>query len=52
METMLYGPWVESSSENVTIIGTHPDGFSVLIKYASERSLPEEADLWDTPDNA
>jgi hypothetical protein len=32
MEAMLYGPGVESSSETVTIIDTHPDGFSVLIK--------------------
>ena len=52
MEAMLYGPGVESSSETVTIIDTHPDGFSVLIKYASEGSLPEEADLWDTLANA
>jgi hypothetical protein len=51
MEAMLYSPGVESSSETVTIIGTHPDGFSVLIKYASEGSLPEEADLWDTSTN-
>jgi hypothetical protein len=51
MEAMLYGPGVESSSETVTIIDTHPDGFSVLIKYASEGSLPEEADLWDTSTN-
>jgi hypothetical protein len=36
MEEMLCGPGVESSSETVTIIDTHPDGFSVLIKYASE----------------
>jgi hypothetical protein len=46
MEAMLYGPGVESSSETVTFIGTHPDGFSVVIKYASEGSLPEEANLW------
>jgi hypothetical protein len=52
MEAMLYGPEVESSSETVTIIDTHPDGFSVLIKYASEGSLVEEADLWGTPTNA
>ena len=52
MEVMLYGPGVESSSETIIIIDTHPDGFSVLIKYASEGSLPEEADLWDTPANA
>jgi hypothetical protein len=52
MEAMLYSPGVESSSETVTIIDTHPEGFSVLIKYASEGSLPEEADLWDTPANA
>jgi hypothetical protein len=52
MEAMLYDPGVESSFETVTIIDTHPDGFSVLIKYASEGSLPEEADLWDTPTNA
>jgi hypothetical protein len=52
MEAMLYGPGVESSSEIVTIIDTHPDGFSVVIKYASERSLLEEADLWGTPANA
>jgi hypothetical protein len=52
MEAMLYGPRVESSSETVTIIDTHPDGFSVLIKYASEGSLLEEADLSDTLTNA
>ena len=52
MVVMLYGPGVESSSETVTIIDTHPDGFSVLIKYASEGSLPEEADLWDAHANA
>jgi hypothetical protein len=52
MEAMLYGPEVESSSETITIIDTHPDGFSVLIKYASEGSLVEEADLWGTPTNA
>jgi hypothetical protein len=44
MEAMLYGPGVESSSETDTIIDTHCDSFSVLIKYASEGSLPEEAD--------
>jgi speckle-type POZ protein len=43
---------MESSSETVTIIDTHPDGFLVLIKYAREGSLPKEADLWDTPTNA
>jgi hypothetical protein len=52
MEATIYGPGVESSSETVTIIDTHPDGFSVLIKYASEGSHPEEANLWDTPTNA
>jgi hypothetical protein len=52
IEAMLYGLGVESSSKIVTIINTHPDGFSVLIKYASEGSLLEEADLWDTPTNA
>jgi hypothetical protein len=52
MEAMLYGPKVESSSEIVTIIDTNPDGFSVVIKYASEGSLPKEADLWYTPANA
>jgi hypothetical protein len=51
MEAMLYGPGVESSSETVTIIDTHPDGFSVLIKCAGEGSLSEEADLWDAPTN-
>jgi hypothetical protein len=30
MEAILYGLGVESSSETVTIIDTHPDGFSVL----------------------
>jgi hypothetical protein len=34
------------------MIDTHPDGFSVLIKYASEGSHPEEANLLDTPTNA
>jgi hypothetical protein len=52
MEAMLYGPGVESSSEIVTIIDTHPDGFLVVIKYASERSILEEADLRGTPANA
>jgi hypothetical protein len=52
MEAILYDPEVESSPETVTIIDKHPDGFSVLIKYAREASLPEEADLWDTPTNA
>jgi hypothetical protein len=52
MEAMLYDPGVESSSETVTIIDTHPDGFSILIKYAREGSLPGEADLWDIPANA
>jgi hypothetical protein len=52
MEAMLYDSGVESSSENVTIIDIHPDGFLVLIKYAREGSLPEEDDLWDTPANA
>jgi speckle-type POZ protein len=52
MEAMLYGPGVESSSKNVAIIDTHPNGFSVLIKYASEGSLQEKVDLWDTPINA
>jgi hypothetical protein len=52
IEAMLYSPGVQSSSETVTIIDTHPDGFSDLIKYAREGSLPEEADLWDTPANA
>jgi hypothetical protein len=49
MEAMLYSPGVESNSETVTIIYTYPDAFSVLIKYASEESLSEQADLWDTP---
>jgi hypothetical protein len=31
MEVMLYNLGVESSSETVTIIDTHPDGFSILI---------------------
>jgi hypothetical protein len=52
MEAMLYSPGLESSSETVAIIDTHPDGFSVLIKYASQGSLPEEDDLWDTPTNS
>jgi hypothetical protein len=52
IEAMLYSPGVESSSKTVTIIDTNPDGFSLLIKYAREGSLPEEADLWDTPANA
>jgi hypothetical protein len=52
MDAISYVLGVESISETVTIIDTHPDGFSVLIKYASEGSLPEEADLWDTPTNA
>jgi hypothetical protein len=52
MEAMLYSPGVESSSEIVTIIDTHPDGLSVLIKYANKGSLLKEADLWDTPTNA
>jgi hypothetical protein len=52
MEAMLYGPGVESSSDTVKIIDTHPDGISILIKYASEGSLPEESDLWYTPTNA
>jgi speckle-type POZ protein len=51
MEAMLYGPGVESSSENVTIIDAHLDGFLILIKYASKGSLPEEANLWETPTN-
>jgi speckle-type POZ protein len=51
MEAILYGPGVESSSETVTIIDTHPDGFSFLVKYVNEGSLPEEADLWDAPAN-
>jgi hypothetical protein len=52
MGEMLYGPGVKSSSETVTIIDTHPDVFLVMIKYASEGSLPKEADLWDAPANA
>jgi hypothetical protein len=51
MEAMLYGLGLESSSETVTIIDTHPDCFSVLIKYDSEGSLPDEVDLWDTSAN-
>jgi hypothetical protein len=51
MEAILYGPGVGSSSETVTIIDTHHDGFSVLMKYAREWSVPEEVDLWDTPTN-
>jgi hypothetical protein len=43
---------VESSSKTVTIIDTHPGGFLVLIKYASERSLLEEADSWENRANA
>jgi hypothetical protein len=45
MEAMLYGPGVESSSETVTIMDTHPDGFLILIKYAREGSLPP-ANAW------
>jgi hypothetical protein len=52
MEAMHCRLGVESSSETITIIDTHHDGFSVLIKYASEGSLPKEADLWDTPTHA
>jgi hypothetical protein len=52
MDAIFYVLGVESSSETVTIIDTHPDGFSVLIKYTREGSLPKEADLWDTPTNA
>jgi hypothetical protein len=52
METMLYGPGVESSSKTVTIIDTHPDGFSLLVKYARDGSILEEANLGDTPTNA
>jgi hypothetical protein len=33
---MLYSLGVESSSKTITIIDTHPHGFSVLIKYATE----------------
>jgi hypothetical protein len=39
-EAMLYGLGVESSSETITIIDTHPDSFTVLIKYNIEGSLP------------
>jgi hypothetical protein len=52
MDAIFYVLGVESISETVTIIDTHPNGFSVLIKYAREGSLLEEADLWDTPANA
>ena len=52
MEAMLYGPLVDSNSKTVNIKDAHPDAFSLLIKYAIEGSLPEEADLWDTPANA
>jgi hypothetical protein len=52
VEAMLYDPGVESNFETVTNIDTHSYGFSVLIKYATEGSLPEEADLCDTPTNA
>jgi hypothetical protein len=52
MEAMLYDLGVESSSETVTIIDTHPGGLLVMIKYAREGSLQEEADLWGTPANA
>jgi hypothetical protein len=52
MEAMLYDPGVESSSETIKVIDTHPGGFSVLIIYDREGSLSEEADLWDTPANA
>jgi hypothetical protein len=52
MEAMLYSLGVESNSETITIIDTNRDGFSVPIKYATEGSLSEEADLWDTPANA
>jgi hypothetical protein len=52
IEAKLYGLGVESSSKTVTIIDTHPDAFLVLIKYAREGSLLEEAGLWDTPVDA
>ncbi|RCV38973.1 hypothetical protein SETIT_8G185600v2 [Setaria italica] len=52
MEALLYGSGVESKSETVSIKDTNPVGFSLLIKYVCEGSLPEEADLWDTLINA
>jgi hypothetical protein len=51
MEGNALRPRSESSSETITIVDTHLDGFSVLIKYAWEGSLPEEADFLDTSAN-
>uniref|UniRef100_K3YM80 BTB domain-containing protein n=1 Tax=Setaria italica TaxID=4555 RepID=K3YM80_SETIT len=52
MEALLYGNRVKSKLEIISIKDTNPAGFSLLIKYAYEGSLPEEADLRDTPINA
>jgi speckle-type POZ protein len=51
MEAMLCDLGVESTSKSVTIIDTHPDVFSLLIKHAREGSLPKETSLWNTPAN-
>ncbi|RCV22252.1 hypothetical protein SETIT_4G205700v2 [Setaria italica] len=52
MVALLYGSGMGSMSKTVSIKDTNPAGFSLLIKYACEGSLPEEVDLWDTPTNA
>ncbi|XP_072146350.1 uncharacterized protein [Setaria viridis] len=52
MEAFLYGSRVESKLQTVSIKDTNPAGFLLLIKYACDGSLPEEADLGDTPVNA
>ncbi|RCV23809.1 hypothetical protein SETIT_5G034200v2 [Setaria italica] len=49
MEALLYGSGVESKLEIVSSKDADLDGFSLLIKYAYEGSLLEEANLWDTP---
>src|SRR5687767_10746192 len=51
MEALLYGSGVEPKLENVSIKDTNPAGFSLLVKYACEGSLPMEEDLWNTPIN-
>ncbi|XP_072149564.1 BTB/POZ and MATH domain-containing protein 1-like [Setaria viridis] len=48
MEALLYGSGVESKSETVSIKDTNFAGFSLLLKYVYEGSLPEEANLCDT----
>uniref|UniRef100_K3YDU1 BTB domain-containing protein n=1 Tax=Setaria italica TaxID=4555 RepID=K3YDU1_SETIT len=52
MEALYYGSGVESKSEIISIKEANLDGFSLLIKYACEGSLRQEADLWDTLVNA